>query len=278
MYSQKTSEPMERLKRITTISYPVFIFKMKFAQLLVKVSLYASIVLSARLLGKIDDIPQIDELYHEKNVHVVNGDNKASRFHVDLYQLDKNEAGVRHSALLDGNHYFQFENLKTGEYELIVDSYDFILSNSRFRVQVDEEADIVQVFEDYLASRSFNRSSIFNVTESTPLVLSVKEPKQFYESASGSIMDMVYNSPLGFIFKNRLYTIIFFICLSIMAAPTILQYINPELADMFREEPPKPAQQHIEQRGADPKQTAAIARPVAASGVRGPDTSARRRK
>ncbi|KAK6456041.1 uncharacterized protein RJT20DRAFT_127811 [Scheffersomyces xylosifermentans] len=244
------------------------------------VVLFAAIASAAGFSGKISNVPaEFKELFHEKNVHVVNGNNYPSRIQVDLIPLE-GQNGAKLSkigALVDEEYQFKFDGLNSGEYELLVDSYDFILSNTRFRVKVDAEADLVSVFDDFLDSKTYNESSIVNVSKSAPLIIRYQDSKQYYERASGSLWDMVLSSPLGFIFKNQTYTIIFVVCLVIMIVPTAVSYLNPELAESFKEVEPQVAERRIERPS---RETPEVIRkpPVASSGARSSDSSARKRR
>ncbi|KAK6204875.1 uncharacterized protein RJT21DRAFT_11637 [Scheffersomyces amazonensis] len=197
--------------------------------------------------GKFVNIPtEVDELFKQKNAKVLNGDNYQSKFSIELYPWNNTASsdisGVK--ALLYKDYSFTFDDITAGEYELLVSSYDFELVNERYRVLVDGNKNEIVAIKDDLRSPSVNVTSGVTVSYKRPLEIEFASIKQFYQYSGGTLTDMILSSPLGFIFKNQTYTMIFVVAIGVMIAPTILQYINPELADQFN---PANLQERLEQ-------------------------------
>ncbi|EGW30843.1 uncharacterized protein SPAPADRAFT_52041 [Spathaspora passalidarum NRRL Y-27907] len=211
--------------------------------------LFSSVLVSAiGFQGQIINIPkQVNELYHEKNVVVVNGDNYPARIKVDLYNLESDE---KTTSLVQQDYSFKFQDLKAGIYELIVNSYDFEFYTNRYRILVNDE--IILAFEDRLGENSYNKTSEVNITK-TPLTINFKYTKQFYENPQGSIGDWFLNGPFGFIFRNRVYTIIFTVMMGLSVAPYVLKWINPELAKELQEIQVQASKQTLEKAPAPSK-------------------------
>ena len=174
--------------------------------------------------GKIEGIPSVNELYHTKNKIVPNGDNYNNRISVDLYPLN---SFTPISTVVDSKYNFKFNNLEPGEYELLVNSYDFGFEQNRFKIIADEES--IVAYEHGIGQETYNTTSLTNLNEK-PLSIKYLATKEFYEYHGGSLSDLLMNSPFGFIFKNKYMTIVFTACLVIMAAPYILQVVSPEFA------------------------------------------------
>lgn len=184
--------------------------------------------------GQIIGVPEVEDL--ELQSKVLNGLNYQSRFNIDLIALNNSTDGLNSKkAVLNEDYKFKYDDLKEGDYELIVNSYDYTLNNNRFRIIVNEKEGVIKGKEDALISNNFNESSTQVITHINPLFISVGEAKQYYERQLGSISDILMNSPFGFIFKNRTYTIMFTIAVAIMVTPYILQFVNPDFADTFNE-------------------------------------------
>ena len=165
----------------------------------------------------------MNELYHTKNKIVPNGDNYNNRISVDLYPLD---SFTPISTVVDSKYNFKFNNLEPGEYELLVNSYDFGFEQNRFKIIADEES--IVAYEHGIGQETYNTTSLLILMKT--IVYQVSCYKEFYEYHGGSLSDLLMNSPFGFIFKNKYMTIVFTACLVIMAAPYILQVVSPEFA------------------------------------------------
>ncbi|KAG7666107.1 uncharacterized protein J8A68_000363 [[Candida] subhashii] len=254
---------------------------MHLLNVILSIVIYSTACLAIGFKARIENIPkQIIEPYHSNNKIVVNGYNYPARIKVDLYNLDKDSNDFTSlPALVDEHYSFKYDGLSDGEYELVVNSYDFALYNNRYRIIVENEK--ILAYEDYLHSNSYNVSSKVDVSQ-TPLVLKYRETKQFYEKAGGSIFDIVLNSPLGFIFKNRTYTIIFTVMVAVSVAPYILQVVNPDFADQLKEMQAEVANERVV-KSSSLSPTPPLAQPPAsrgatASGSRGKEGSARKRR
>lgn len=184
--------------------------------------------------GQITDIPSnIEEIYQAKNVQLMNGNNYQSKFDISLIKVENTTENLQTSkSILNRNYEFVFDNIDDGEYVLNVISYDFILEQTRFRVIVEDE---IKIYIDNFVDDTYNKSSETVVGYESPLLIPIKEVKQFYESSNGSLTDLVMASPFGFIFRNRLYTIFFIISLLVIVAPYILNWINPEFSKVLEE-------------------------------------------
>ncbi|CAK9436129.1 uncharacterized protein LODBEIA_P06870 [Lodderomyces beijingensis] len=212
--------------------------------------------------GVLKPIPaEVAELSKELNHEVVNINNYAQRIKVDLYNLSgggkKNTIVKPLRAVVTKDYNFKFDRLHQGEYELVVNSYDFTFDKSKFRIIIDDQG-TVTAYDFPLGQEHFNTTSGVVVSRDRPLQLQFKDVKQFYEKSGGTLKDMVINSPLGFIFKNTTYTIIFVACLAIMAAPYILQWVNPELAAELNDARVKVADDRIEKKPVSDYQPAAV--------------------
>ncbi|CAH2354784.1 hypothetical protein CLIB1423_19S00232 [[Candida] railenensis] len=206
--------------------------------LLLNVSIAAA--KSPSLFGKIDGFPSeyldAQKEAQGKPSRVLNGINYQSRIKASLIPIKTNKEFKVFDAPLNRNFEFSFDQLVPGsEYQLLVSSYDFKLNPERFRVIVDDEG-VVRAYQELLHKESYNVTSEKVVGSSTtPLSIKVGSVKEYYEVKSGSLWDMVLNSPFGFIFANTMYTIIFGVCCSIMAAPYILSWVAPDFASEFEE-------------------------------------------
>ncbi|RLV93946.1 hypothetical protein JA1_002136 [Spathaspora sp. JA1] len=180
--------------------------------------------------GQIIDIPkQIHELYHEKNIVMVNGENYPARIKVDLYNLKSDENAA---ALVQSDYSFKFKDLHSGDYELVVNSYDFELSSNRYRIIINDQS--IYAYEDGIGESSYNKTSQVDITRE-PLIIRFKTHKQFYDNPQSSIGDWFLNGPFGFIFRNKTYTIIFTVMMGLSLAPYILKWVSPEFAKEFQE-------------------------------------------
>lgn len=161
---------------------------------------------------------------------IVNGVNFASRIDVVFHQL---AAESTEQVCVPVNEKYSFEaELLEGEYQLEISSHDFKIEKNRYKVVV--AGDKVTTFESPLAA-PLNETSACEVSESKPLIIQTLGLLQYYESSEGRLTAMLMSSPLGAIFRNRTYMILFVMSLVIMAAPTVLSYLSPELAAEFNQ-------------------------------------------
>lgn len=194
--------------------------------------LFASSVLGLGFTGKLVNIPDdiiAAQINQVSNLQVVNGLNFQSRIDVTLAPLEKSEQVTVAKIPVKKSYQFDVTDLHNGQYQLLVNSYDFRLRNDRFRVIVDDER--ISVYEEALGSRSYNESSVQVVGPRNPLVVDVVDVKEYYEAPHSKLSDMVMNSPLGFIFRSTLYTGLFVASITVMIAPYVLQWISPDLAE-----------------------------------------------
>lgn len=201
------------------------------ATTLLSVFLSCSSVFGAGFRGKFLGVPEeaIDVRDFVQDNIILNGLNFQSRIDVKLYTIDDTEELEERDFAVKKSYEFDVEGLSAGEYELLLNSYDFNLRTNRYRVVVDSEN--IKVYEDYLASTTYNQSSLQVVDMEHPLIVDVLDSKEYYESHLGKLNEMLMNSPLGFIFKNRTYTLCFFACLSIMVGPYLISFLSPDLAE-----------------------------------------------
>lgn len=196
--------------------------------------LLASAVYCIGFTGQIVGVPsEIDDIQiHNAEWPVLNGANFQSRFNIELISLDKSSGFESSKAFVNKNFSFKFNNLRTGSYELLINSYDFLLSSNRYRILIDDSE--IKAYEEYLELDTFNATSEVIISEQ-PLSIQIKGIKEYYEHRLGSITNMLMDSPFGFIFKNKIYTIIFVVCSAIMVTPYLISWVNPDFADHFQE-------------------------------------------
>lgn len=153
-----------------------------------------------------------------------------NRIDVDLVPLNEDSPFSSTKGLVDKSYAFSFDGLSGGEYELHVNSYDLLLTANRFRIQIDDETGSIKAFEDYLDKRGLNTSSVQTLALDRPLQIQVTGYKEYYEQQQGGVLAILADSPLGFIFKNKTYTLIFFVCVGVMVFPWVLSIVSPDLA------------------------------------------------
>lgn len=207
---------------------------------MVRFSLLASCIFVATALGldftgKFVGIPEdaLEVQNSRLKSPIVNGLNFQSRIDVMLTQLTPSQQSETKEFPVQKSFQFDVSGLHEGEYQLQINSYDFRLKNDRYRVVVND--DRISVFEDPLGQASYNLSTLQTVGPNTPLVVEVTDYKEYYETPQGKLTDMVMNSPFGFIFKNSLYTALFVAAIAAMAAPSLISYIAPDLAEQVNE-------------------------------------------
>ena len=210
---------------------------MQYISVFLALSCLFNAITAAQLTGAFKNIPNdVPELAKELRQTIPNLYNYPLRITVDLYKLNgkgRNHDFVPLSSAVDKNYRFTFKNLADGEYQLIANSYDFAFTNGRYKVVVDN--DNVLVYESPLGQEQSNASVPTELAQGAPLEIEFKEIKQFYEKSGGTVYDMLLNSPFGFIFRNKTYTVIFVVLLVISIAPTVAQWVNPEFAEQFKE-------------------------------------------
>lgn len=198
-------------------------------------SYFTAAVYGVGFTGKFVGIPE--DAVATQNSHfdspIINGVNYQSRIEVTLTPIVASDTSDPKSLAVKRSFDFEVPDLHNGEYQLTLNSYDFQLQYSRYKVVVDEEN--ISVYEDSLGSKALNQSSLQKVGPKRPLLVDVVGYKEYYESPQGKITEMVMNSPLGFIFKNSLYTALFVASMVIMVAPYVLTLISPELAEQVNE-------------------------------------------
>ncbi|RCK56566.1 hypothetical protein Cantr_05488 [Candida viswanathii] len=228
-----------------------------FAYLLHCVTLVAAIGFK----GKIEGIPQVNELFKTRNKIVPNGQNYNNRIQVDLYPSD---SFTPISTIIDSKYNFKFTSLQPGEYELIVNSYDFNFFNNRFKIVASDDS--VVAYEHKLDENSYNVSSAVDLNDKSPLVINYFNTKEFYQSTGGSLKELLMNSPLGFIFRNRALTITFSICVAVMIAPYILKVVNPEFYAELNDIQTQVAKERIEkvEQAETPVKSTGVSRPTGA--------------
>lgn len=161
---------------------------------------------------------------------ILNGLNFQLRFDIEVVKIGP-EFRLQKVAVAK-DYTFEISGLDEGEYDLSLHSYDFTLQSPRYHVVVGEGK--VTAYEARLGSRQYNASSAVELTQQ-PLVVNVVDYKQYYQSLEGKLTEMLQSSPLGFIFKNRLYTIMFLASVVVMVGPYLLTFILPDLAEQFND-------------------------------------------
>lgn len=228
MPARRAGNPTSTTKRVLE-TYPIFAPMRSFLLLIALVRAALGLGLFGSIVGVPEDALQA-ALAGVKS-HIVNGLNFQSRIDVKLREIT-NENPWTKFIPVKRDYKFELSNLAAGEYELTVHSYDFTIRNSRYRVIVNE---LVYAYEDYLGRMAQNLSSMVAVSPQEPLVVQVLDFNHYYETSQSKLTDMVTKGPLGFIFQNRLYTVLFLGSLVMMVAPYILQWVAPDLAQQIEE-------------------------------------------
>lgn len=198
--------------------------------------------------GQIVGIPDeaIEVAQYESSV--VNGHNLQSRFEIVLYPLS---SSLPRSIRIPVKENYKFHaDISEGEYQLEITSHDFNIEVPRYKVVV--AGDRITAIENKLASEKGLDSSDVIVAEDSPLLVKALNVIEYYETSDGKLGAMLMNSPLGVIFRNRTYTILFVFCLVVMAAPTVLSYISPELAAEFQPQQSKRIEKSEDSETKDP--------------------------
>lgn len=235
--------------------------------------LYAAAFVSCQAIyGVIQGVPRdaIDASGRGVASPIVNGLNFQSRTAVTLLRKTDDGKLERHNAPVKLDYSFEVPDLQQGEYELEVHSYDFSIANSRYRIKIDDQ---VRAFEDYLGHKSHNASSEVLVSPEQPLRVQVIGYKEYYDTPDGKLSALLMNSPLGPIFANRLYTMMFIATLIMMATPYILSIVAPEFAEEL-----KKAQTGDYKRSRDsrPVRVEPVGSSAVASGLRGPESTVKK--
>lgn len=185
---------------------------------------------------------------------VLNGFNFQSRLNIELVPLNNITKFESSKVLVNKDFVFKFSNLETGSYELLINSYDFILSSNRYRILVEDQE--IKAYEEDIGQDTFNFTSEAIISQQ-PLIVPVKGIKQYYEHRLGSIFNMLLDSPFGFIFKNKIYTTLFVVCSAIMVTPYIISWVNPDFAEHFQE-----VQERAETRKREEKSTTRLQKEI----------------
>lgn len=193
-----------------------------------------TVVAAAGFAGRIVGIPE-DALQaqtmHRTADRILNGLNFQLRFTVQVHMLDGQDE--THNVKVNRDYRFEVKDLLPGEYELIVDSHDFNVENGRFRLLAGYDS--VVAYNDFFGTAKYNTTSGREVDLQRPLEIAVEGYKEYYEKTLDKIQAMIMNSPFGFIFRNRLYTVLFAISVTVMAAPYVIPWILPDLAQQMEE-------------------------------------------
>lgn len=192
-------------------------------------------VYGLRFEGKFVGVPEeaLDSQARDLKSPVLNGLNYQARITVRLVKIEAtNDLNVQ-TYPVRPNFSFEVDNITEGEYELMINSYDFNIRNSRFKLDVDQSQ--IRIQEYYLAADSFNSTSVQILTKSDPLVLEILDYKHYYQSAQSKLSEMIMNSPFGIVFQNRLYTILAAVTLAMMIGPPLVSTFLPEVAERFNE-------------------------------------------
>lgn len=157
--------------------------------------------------------------------------NPHSRFTISLYTLNESPVLDTRIAQLDSDSKFSFKNLSEGKYQLEIDSHDLELSGNIYQVRINNNS--IKAFKDNLRYEHADLNEGVNLSKQL-LEINAEKIKVYRSKQKGSLMDILLNSPFGFILRSRLYTSIFVGCLLLMAAPSIIAYVSPELAQEMK--------------------------------------------
>lgn len=188
---------------------------------------FANVVNGVKLQGKLTDIPETFLLVDHNQY--VNGDNLASRCDIKLTSLDNNH----HSSsriLLNRNYEFSSRSLDLGKYDLTITCHDFSFNQDRFIIDVNDTTILASEYR-------LDKTELGQPKDITnePLAIKTMSTRQYYEIRQNSLANMISNSPLGFIFKNKIYTAMFIFCAVMMVGPYLLRFFNPEMAKRMEE-------------------------------------------
>lgn len=164
---------------------------------------------------------------------ILNGLNYQARTSVRLIKIDTSDELTVQKYPVTREFTFKVDDIAEGEYELLVNSYDFNIRNTRFKVIADQSQ--IQVYDDYLAADSVNSTSVQILSQTKPLIIEITDYKQYYQGAQSKLSELVMNSPLGVIFQNRLYTILAAVTVAMMVGPSLIAHFAPEIAERFNE-------------------------------------------
>lgn len=191
----------------------------------------ALVASAATVYGRVDNVPEdIVELHQQRNIAVTNDLNYPSRFSLEVYEIGNPEPTL---VPVLGDYTFTVDGLTTGNYSMIINSYDFALNQARLRIDVSDD-DSVEVYpDDYVFGT--NITAAVEGTKDDPVVLRVISVKNFYETPKGSLMGLLMNSPLGPIFKNKWLLGVFIASVAMLLAPKLLAIFAPEVAKSIKE-------------------------------------------
>lgn len=178
-----------------------------------------------QLSGKLTDVPKSYQLI-DKNDYV-NGENFGIRCSIELNSL---EDSSKIQLPVKKNFQFNSRPLKPGKYDLTINSHDFTFLQDRFIIDVNEST--ILATDYYLDKKELGEPK--DITNE-PLLVKTISTRQYYEVRLNSLGDMIKNSPLGFIFKNKIYTMIFLFSIVMMVGPYLLKFFNPEMAKRLEE-------------------------------------------
>lgn len=171
------------------------------------------------IVGNLLNVPEHQLLNEEL---FVNGKNFPGRCSISL------SGPVSRKAWVTSDYRFKFINVPSGSYDLQLSSHDFVFDKDRFSIEVNDTTVLAKEYQLIPLDSEF-----MDVTNG--LEVTVGGIREYYEVRQGGIKAMVMNSPLGFIFKNTGYTIMFCMTLVMMAGPTLLKWIHPDLAKRIEE-------------------------------------------
>ncbi|OBA21616.1 hypothetical protein METBIDRAFT_41541, partial [Metschnikowia bicuspidata var. bicuspidata NRRL YB-4993] len=163
---------------------------------------------------------------------IVNGLNFQSRIEVRLTEIGDFRSVKEKTLPVNRDYAFEAPDLAAGEYELTINAYDFIVRAPRWRIFVDDTE--TRAFVDAIASESYNISSQQIIQRDSPLTVPISGFKSYYESTEGRLTEVLMNSPFGFIFRSKLYSLLFFGTLVIMAFPYVIPYVAPDFAEQYQ--------------------------------------------
>lgn len=190
-------------------------------------------VSAATFCAQVVNIPQdaIEVAKAQLRSPLLNEANFQSRIYAVFHELSSNPGPLFRIPIKE--NYSLNTELQEGQYQLEIVSQDFDIANPRVRVVV--AGNEITAYDHKLANAGFNEASVASVSNATPFIIRVLGFLEYYETPQGKLLDMLNNSPLGFIFRSRAYTLLFVSILLVMVAPTVLCYFSPELAPEFNE-------------------------------------------
>lgn len=195
--------------------------------------IYLTSCLTATVLGKNGIIISITNVPQVISASI---DNAQSRILARLVLLDPMSGDFEgQKSRFKMDYTASFDPPQKGEYQLTISSHDLILSQNRWRIVFNTDTSSFLAYEMPFDSDVYNSSSATLVSHNSPLLVSCLGIIDVPDIQLRSLKDMIMNTPLGVIFKSRLYTFMFLTCFAIILLPHIMAFVSPDLVEQIHE-------------------------------------------